>query len=224
MIYLVPTKHGLGVELWGHYEDLRILYDTIAKYGLDENKHIKSQDNRDKVISGFVHEIRKAYEGSRLTRDKAHYFSEASKLYGAQISWVHFLFSLAAIRYNMRFDDVDKFDASILMQIEWWLEKAMYNFDEIGAKSLSPFIDGAIYGANDYIYQFMRTINLQYFLLKGGKKAFRQLPELLKTGIYGTDNYNAYKISLEADAKKFNCKPNELEINDDNFDYDNIKW
>lgn len=236
MIYIIPTKHGFGVELWGHYEDLRILYDTIGKYWLDETKPpIKGQENREKVISGFVHEIRKAYEGSRLTRDSAyknsslsrnndHYFSEASKLYGFQITWVHFLFALAAIRFNMRFNAVDKFDASVLMQIEWWLEKAMDSFDKIGSKNLTPFIDDAIYGANDYIYQYMRSINLEYLLLKGGKSAFRKLPEILKRGVFGTNEYNGYKILLETDAKSLNCNTCDLEINDDNFDYDAINW
>lgn len=228
MIYLVHTKNGIGVELWGHYEDLQNLHETISNYWLNEDKVLpdaEGHENREKVISGFSYEIRKAYEGSRLKRDCSHYYPyNESKFLGTQISWVQFLFSLSAIRYNTKFIDVNKFDASIFLQLEWWLSRAMYSYDEIGASTLIKFIDGAIYGANEYLYQYMRIINIEYFLLKGGKKSFRKLPELLKRGIFGTVEYNAYKISLEADAKKYSCKPGELEIYDDKFDYDAIKW
>lgn len=228
MIYLVPTKHGIGVELWGHYEDLHNFHETIGNYWLNEDKILpgtEDAENREKVISGFSYEIRKAFEGSRLKRNCSHYFPyNKSEFFGTQISWVQFLFSLSVIRYNMKFTEVNKFDASTFLQMEWWLDRAMHSYDEIGATNLTQFIDGAIYAANDCIYQYMRIINLEYFMLKGGKKAFRQLPALLKKGIFGTDEYKAYKASLEADAKRFNCKPGDLEINDDNFNYEAIKW
>ena len=68
----------------------------------------------------------------------------------------------------------------------------------------------------------MRSINFEYFLLGGGKKAFRKLPDLLKRGIYYTDEYKAHKSFLTNEAKRLNCVINDLEIDDDNIDYGSI--
>jgi hypothetical protein len=215
----------MGVELWGDYEDLNNLYEVIGKFWNDENKlNIKGFENRDKLISGFSYEIRKAYEGSRLRRKRSHFSLDDVDYFGTQISWVHFLFSLTALKFNMRYSETTKYDISMFLQIEFWLEKAMNSYDEIGARSLVGFIEDGLYGANEYIYHYMRSINLDYFILGGGKRAFRKLPELLKKGIFFTEEYNNYKTFLENDAKRLGCEINDMEINDDDINYDGIKW
>ena len=70
----------------------------------------------------------------------------------------------------------------------------------------------------------MRGINLDSFLLGGGKKAFRKLPELLKRSVLYSEEYDAYKTFLNSEAKKMNCDINDLEIDDDRIDYEGIKW
>jgi len=70
----------------------------------------------------------------------------------------------------------------------------------------------------------MRSINLDYFLLGGGKRAFRKLPELLKKGIFFTEEYESFKTFLENDAKRLGCAINDMDINDDDVYYDEIKW
>ena len=225
MIYILPTKKGMGVELWGTHEDLTNFYSVIGRFWNDENKlNIKGFENRDKLISGFSYEIRKAYEGSRLTRKTSHFSMDELDYFGAQISWVHFLFSLTALKFNMRYSEATKYEISFFFQIEFWLEKAMKGFDEVGAQDLVGFIEDGLYGANEYIYHYMRSINLDYFLLGGGKKAFRKLPDMLRRGIFFTDEYKAYKTFLENDAKRLGCEVNDIDINDDNIDYENIKW
>lgn len=225
MIYIIPTKGGLGVKIWGTYEDLSNFYEVIGKFWNDENKlSQKGFHNRDTLISGFSYEIRKAKDGSRLKRNSGHFSFDEQTHFGVQISWVHFLFSLTSLKFNMRYSETNKFDVSQILLIEHWLEKAMNSYDEIGAKNLIGFIDDGLYGGNDHIYQFMRSINLDFFVLGGGKRAFRKLPNLLKRGIYYTDEYNDYLKFLEAEAKRLNCEISELELSDDNFNYENIKW
>lgn len=225
MIYIVPTKRGVGVELWGNYDDLDNLYEVIGKFWGDENKlNLKGFENRDKLISSFSYEIRKAYEGCRLRRENSHYSLENIEYFGTRISWVHFLFSLSALKFNMRYSETNKYDISIFLQIEFLLEKAMNSFDEIGAINLIDYIEDGLYGANEYIYHYMRSINIDYLLLGGGKKAFRKLPGLLKRGVFSTKEYSIYRSFLEKDAKKFECEVNSMDINDDDIDYDNIKW
>lgn len=225
MIYLEPTKHGMGVELWGTYEDLHIFYEFIGRYwNKEDTLNIKGNNNRDLLISGFSYEVRKAYEKSRLIRKYSHFSFFENEYLGTQISWIHFLFSLSAIKYNMRFRETSKLDVSIIMQIEYWLERAMNQYDEIGAKYLSGFIEDGIYGANEYIYHYMRSINLEYFLLGGGKKAFRKLPDLFKRGVYNTSEYKEYKTFLSVESLRLNCPIDEFDLNDDKIDYENIKW
>ena len=225
MIYILPTKRGMGVELWGTYEDLKNFYFVISKFWNNEDKqNIKGYENRDKLISGFSYEIRKAYQGSRLKRKNSPFSFEEANYLGVQISWVHFLFSLTALKFNMRYSETSKHDISIFLNLEYLLEIAMYNYDEIGAKELTGFIEDGLYGANEYIYHYMIDIDLQYFLLGGGKRAFRKLPELLKRGVFHSDEYKNYKAFLEKTAKRLGCKIDDLEIYDDEFDYDNVQW
>lgn len=225
MIYIIPTRRGFGVELWGTSQDLHSLYEVIGKFWNDENNLNKEGfENRDNLISGFSYELRKAYEAKRLKKKTSHYSFDEIAYLGARISWVHFLFSLSALKYNMRFRETNKFDISMILQIEYWLEKAMSDYDENGAKYLTKYIEDGIYGANEYIYQYMRSINLDYFLLGGGKKAFRQLPELLKRAIIFTDEYKEYLQFLEKESKRLNCEITNIEIDDDHVDYESMKW
>lgn len=75
MLYILPTKRGYGVELWGTYDDLDTLYEVISKFWNDENRiNQNGFDNRDKLISGFSYEIRKAKENHRLYKTTSHFF------------------------------------------------------------------------------------------------------------------------------------------------------
>ncbi len=225
MIYILPTKRGLGVELWGTNQDLHNFYEVVGKFWNDENKfNIKGFESRDKVISGFSYEIRKAYEGKRLKRKNSPFSFDEIECFGTRISWVHFLFAITALKFNMRYCETNKYDIAMFLQIEFWLEKAMNSYDEVGANSLIGYIEDGLYGANEYIYLYMRSINLDYFLLGGGKRAFRKLSQLLRKGVFCTDEYKAYKNLLEIDSKRLQCSINDLEINDDYIKYEDIVW
>jgi hypothetical protein len=115
MFYIIPTKKGLGLELWGTYEDMQNVYSVLAKFWNGENRlSEKGFESRDKLLSGFSYELRKAHEGSRLKRQKSHFHFEKAEYLGCQISWVHFIFSLSAWRYNMRFYETNKFDIATI--------------------------------------------------------------------------------------------------------------
>lgn len=224
MLYLIPTKKGLGVEIWGTIDDLDNLYEVIGKFWNNENSlNQKGVENRDNLISGFSYEIRKAKEGSRLKRNSGHFSFNEIEHFGTKISWVHFLFSMTALKFNMRFHETNKFDIAMILQIEFWLEKAMYSYDMEGANNLIGFIEDGLYGGNDYIYHYMRSINQDYFLLGGGKRAFRKLPEMLRRGVFYTKEYKEYESFLKEEAKRLNCDINEIELDDDDIIYD-IKW
>ncbi|WP_431609200.1 DUF6904 family protein [Chryseobacterium sp. 'Rf worker isolate 10'] len=225
MMYINPTKKGLGIEIWGTYDDLRLFYNTISKFWNNTNNlPQKGSENRDHLISGFSYEIRKAKEGSRLVRNPSQFPSLLQEYYGVQVSWVHALFSLTAIKFNMQYSETSKLDISQILLFEFWLEDAMMKFDGKGAKELAGYIEDGLYGANPCIYQYMRSINLDFFILKGGVRAFRKLPQLLRRGVYYTEEYKDYQKFLENEAQKLKCEVSDLELSDDDFDYESIEW
>ena len=224
MIYTVPTKKGIGLELWGTYDDLINLYDVIGKFWNDEKfQNYKGYEDKNKLISGFSYEIRKAYEGSREKRNHSHYSLDEIPYLGTKFSWPHILFSISALRYNMNIVEINKFDIAMFLQLEYWIERSLNDYDIIGAKKLLPFIDDAIYAGNEYLYLFMRQINLQFFEMKGGKTSFRKLPDLMKMSVIFSKEYDAHTNFLKSEAKKYNCKIDDLELSDENEIYE-IEW
>lgn len=224
MFYTVPTKGGLGIELWGTYDDLNILYGIIGKFWNNERlKPVPGSKNRDKLISGFSYEIRHAFQSSRLTRESAHFSNEIIPHFGCEISWPHMLFSLAVLRYNAHFIVPGKLDLGIFLTLEHWLQRSMEEYDQEGAVLLSPFLEGAIHAANPCLYQFMRSVNMEYFLLGGGKESFRKLPKLMKRTQYPGSSYDNYMGFLAKEAARLKCDASELEFEEEKALYE-IEW
>lgn len=224
MIYAIPTKKGLGIEIWGTRDDLEYLYDIVSKFWNDPSlSQIKGYEDKNDLISSFSFELRKASYGSRLNRTHSHYSFEEIPYCGFQVSWVHILFSIAALKYNMKLMKSDKADIAMFLNLEYWIERAMKSYDSVGAVNLLPFLDDAIHAGNEYLYLFMRHINSTFFGLKGGKKSFRSLAQLMRTAVFSTDEYNDLRNFLQSEAKKHNCKIEDLELNDDDKLYE-IEW
>ncbi|WP_185140317.1 MULTISPECIES: DUF6904 family protein [unclassified Chryseobacterium] len=193
MIYSIPTKKGLGIEIWGTRDDLEYLYDIISKFWNDESFfNFKGYEDKNNLISSFSFEIRKASYGSRLERTHSHYSFEEIPYLGFEISWVHILFSISALRYNMRMVDTTKQDIAMFLHLESWIERSMNDYDSVGAKKLLFFLDNGIYAGNEYLYLFMRHINAKFFEMKGGKTSFRKLADLMKTSIPFSKEYDSF--------------------------------
>jgi hypothetical protein len=225
MFYLVPTKNGIGVEIWGTYDDLRTVHSVVQNFWGDEDQYNnKEYQIRNSTISGFSRELRKAHEGSRLKRKTSHFSFEEVDHFGCKFSWVHIIFSLSTLRFNMRYSETNKLEISIFTQFEYWLEKSALSYDEKGGLELTPFFNGAINGGTEHIYQFLGSIDADYLRMKGGKKSFRKLSGLLKRGIPYTVESLEYVEFLKQEAKRLKCETFELEINDEDIDYENLRW
>ena len=224
MLYTIPTKKGLGIEVWGTEDDLTYLYDTISKFWNNEDfsSHI-GYENRNNVISSFSYEIRKASYGSRLQRNSSHFTLTEIPYLGFQISWVHILFSMSCLNHNRYWAENTKYDVSIFLLLEYWIEKSMNEYDSLGAKKLLPFLNGAVHGNNEYIYQYMRNIDSRFFQMKGGKVSFRKLSDLMKTASVFTPTYQELLNFLRLEAQNYNCKIDDLDIDDNNEIYE-IEW
>jgi len=224
MIYTVPTKKGLGIEIWGTRDDLEYFYDIVSKFWNDSSlSDLKGYEDKNNLISSFSFALRKASYGSRLNRTHSHYSLEQIPYSGFQISWVHIIFSLSALKYNMKVTGINKADIAIFLHLEYWIERTMNDYDKIGAVNLLPYLDDAINAGNEHLYLYMRHIDSTFFSLGGGKNSFRKLAKLMRTAVYGTDEYNDLLNFLKSEAKKHNCKVEDLELNDDDKIYA-IQW
>ena len=171
MIYAIPTKKGLGVEIWGTRDDLEYLYEVVSNFWNDEKFfNVKGYKDKNNLISSFSYEIRKASYGSRLKRNSSHYSFEEIPYLGFKISWVYILFSIAILKYNMRMAESNKGEIAMFLHLEYWIERAMESYDSIGAKKLLPYLDNAIYLGNEYLYLYMRncksSAKSRHYLLK----------------------------------------------------------
>lgn len=110
-----------------------------------------------------------------------------------------------------------------MLQIEYWTEKSLESYDPKVGKLILTFVGEKLDGGNPYVYYYMRVINAEFFSLKGGKRGFKELPELLISGIKGTPSFNAVKKRLNQSAKKFGCSPLEIDLIEDDSIYE-IKW
>lgn len=87
----------------------------MGKFCYDDYKIDKEGfENRESLISSFTYEIRKAKDGAREARESSHFSSDYEKYFGSKFTWVHFLFSLRAIKYNMRFYETNKLDLAMI--------------------------------------------------------------------------------------------------------------
>jgi hypothetical protein len=64
MIFSKPTKYGAGIELYGDYQDLNSLRQTILD--LSDSPALLN-DGADEFVLGLAYEVRHAYEGARGT-------------------------------------------------------------------------------------------------------------------------------------------------------------
>lgn len=120
----------------------------------------------------------------------------------------------------MQFSEVSKLALSQMLELEFWLEEAMKEYDPVGALELAMFTQNVLYGGNPYIFQYMRSIDIEFMMLGGRKRTFRKLPELLNKGIALTDEYIEYEEFLISEAKRLGCDILQLKLNDYNVDYE----
>jgi hypothetical protein len=142
MLYLKPTKRGLGVTLWGTYDDLNFLYDMLYELSPDSDSNIvarKYHDQTNLFLLDFSHHIRKAYQGDRIKRKTSHFSSIEIDHYGVHVSWVRVLFWLSSLRHNLRFITSDKFIIGIIFNLEYWLEQSLKQYEPIYGTYLFPY-------------------------------------------------------------------------------------
>lgn len=221
---MLPVKNGLGIELWGSYKDIKELYFVTLSFCADENFQDRNGFNeRNQILLDFVSHLRKSYQGRRLVRDTDHFTPDPQKVYGVKISWLEMIFYIGCINYNSKFSIVSKFDLAMFLQLEFWLEKSMIEYDEKGGNELKKYINSFINYNNEYLIIYYNFLDYEFFKLKGGKMPFRKLSKILSKAIDFSDENKLFLEELKREAKVLDCEINELVINDD-INYEKLKW
>nr|WP_315419710.1 hypothetical protein [uncultured Pedobacter sp.] len=207
---MIPTKKGYGIELWGTYDDLRSLYNILQEFLAQKDS---SHNKWDTIIYSLMYDIRKAFEKKGLKARNSHYSMEGIRHYGCQVTWVSIIFVLAAIRRNSQYLEINKLERSVLLQLEYWVQRAMEEYDSVGAQKLKYFLDDLIYKENPFLLQFMMFIDRDFIVLGGGPQGFRLLPDLLNKACINHPQYELLYKELIDLAKSKNCSIDDLVAN-----------
>lgn len=219
MFYLNPTKRGIGVELWGSSSDLRIIYQVFTDLWDFDNQDILSEN----IFSSFLFEIRHADQGDLLKREYNHFSLIKEQYFGCQFSWVQLFFFIAFVNYKKSLYRRNKLLDSIILQLEYWVEYALIEYDKKIGPQIASYLGNSLDGSNPFLYHTMRILNFRFFELRGGKNSFKKLPEILEGGVKGTKDYIEIRNNLLKRAIELGCEINELELDDDNSVY-NVRW
>lgn len=222
MLQGYPTKNGTGISIFGDYGDLNGLYSTIHEIAnsLDENNvRLKAQNQ---LLMNLAYEIRKAYSGQRL-KDTLIFSGDDKEMqyYGFQCVWTDILIFISVLRHNAGYVQTDKFQQANLYMLESVVEKALFDFDPVGANSIQYFIGQRINITNQYAFIIYQSLHLKFVSASSGKKRFRNIPQLI--GDHFSEYRQEYKDlirSLEISAKEQNCEITDLEFKD----FPDIKW
>tara|TARA_R110001606_G_scaffold158325_1_gene302079 strand:+ start:239 stop:901 length:663 start_codon:yes stop_codon:yes gene_type:complete len=213
---MLPEKKGLGVELWGSYQDVKQLYFVIMSFTDDESfQNREGFENRNQILWDFVKHLRKSYQGRRLQRDTDHFNLDPQKVFGVKISWLEMIFYLGCINYNSKFLRVSKFDSAMFLQLEYWLEKSMIDYDEKGGNELKNYINSLINYNSELLLQYYHFLDYEFFKLNGGKKSYRKLFEILRKAVASSDENKLFLSKLNKEAKILNCEIIDLLVYDD---------
>lgn len=222
MIQVFPTKNGTGAAIYGDYGDLNALYDTVHHIAESLNEYNDNQKGQHQLLMNFAYEIRKAYSGNRL-KEKLTYFGEESQVeyFGFYVVWTDILIFINTLRHNAGYISTGKLHQGALYFLEFFVEKALFDYDAKGAANIKEFIGQRIAITDKYVFLIYQALHIRYVSEKPGKKRFRNIPDYFAKYFSSyTKEYKEMIASLEISAKEQNCEILDLEFSE----FPDIKW
>lgn len=209
MIILEPTPKNAGVTLYGDYNDLHALYETIHKIVSES----QCAEHMGDFILGLAYEVRKAFEMQR--EEKAFGIDPMDQVTyrGTQLLWPYFLLQVRLLRNLCAYCPTHKADQAQLYHLESQIEKLLIEIDSnIGMVCLEWFNTPTLVDERFY-FLFVEEKTLSYIMGPQGKARFKKLPEILWSLHPGSEDYQSFSADLEAQAKKLGGTPYSLQSN-----------
>ncbi len=219
MIYANPTIYGTGIEIWGDYEDLANLYNTMDKLMMFEAKG-NSAIGRCYLISTILQEIRHCIKGHREIENKTDNNNNNTTYYGFKVDWITLLYTISALRYNAALISTDNLDQCNLYQLEYWTSTALEKYDFEGARYIKLFINARIDITSEYIYPIYQNVLSMYLTQKPSKKRFRNITNLI-TSMSSGEKLTDFITEIRLFMLTNECSINDIEIGKD---IPIIKW
>lgn len=216
MIFAKPTPKGGGLTFWGDYNDLVSLHESIDNLSLLYFKDCNVNTGSENLLSIIQYNIRHAYQGKNLVDTHIDNGTSHTVYYGFTIDWITILFTISELRYKAGRKPTNEIVQSHLFQLEYWIEKSLYQYDTQGAQNIAFFLQRGINTTSQYTFLLYQHILKQFFSQKSGKKRFRSIPELL------TITFQRRKLDELIDQWNKSAEFNNCEISDLEYDFDYI--
>jgi hypothetical protein len=200
MIKIVPTKQGAGVTLWGDYNDLDSLYETV--HFLAEAALYDAQD----FLLSLAYDVRHAFQGNRKLES-----SNGNTYFGVDIIWPVFLSQLVLLRRNAAYLPTIRNHQANLFRIEAATCEALERLNGKVAAECIEWLERGSSFHKEYFFEFVTYLSSAYLTnAKSLGTRTRQLPGLLRQLHWFSDGYKLFEAQLKEIAQQKGVDPRTL--------------
>ena len=218
MLSVYHTKYGAGIKLFGDYRDLQSLHKTVHYFCSKE----LMESGASEFVVGLAYDVRKAYEGSRLTEKFGFDALDQVTYRGVEILWPIILPQVSMLRKAAAIAATSRNHQADLYALEAGIEGALLAYDGSAGAECLAWLEMGGWFTKDYLFEFICYKAKQYACeLPSGKKRFEILPDLLRQLHPLSPEYKAFAERLGKLAKEKNCSTAELQ---DMSDWPDFKW
>jgi hypothetical protein len=216
MLTGIPTPQNAGLGLYGDYNDLECLHETI--HYLCDNPNIDAHQGE--FALGLAFEVRKSFEGARETRvfgtdrDRVKYF-------GANNLWPYFLVQVGLLRSFAKAKPTSGIHHAQLYLLEHVTEKVLAEKDPGTAQFCREWLNHFPGLTRDYVTLFFNEETWKFVYEIPPKKRLSSLPGILRSFQWFSDEYLSFEKKVRAEAKKQSCSTHDLTLKREWRDF---KW
>ncbi len=211
-----PTKQGVGLILYGDYNDLRSLHETIHSLCGDAGGCHSVQHEH---ALSMAYDLRKAYEGKRESKS----VGEGGDTYlGVKLVWTYALFYASFFRQCAGFQPTNKEHQANLYHFEFCIENALLKYEpKIGSEIINSY-SSIGFVSQKFLFSFVDDVSFQYIYQGGtGKMRFKRLPQVLRQFHEWSSEYKEHEEFMTLQAKQQNCSVHDLR---DMREWPDFKW
>jgi hypothetical protein len=212
----IPTAHDAGVGIFGDYNDLVSLHETIHHLC----GHPNVAEHLGEFVLGFAYEVRKSFEEARETK----FFGigpERVKYFGANHLWPYYLMQLGMLRDFAKLQPTAAIHHSQLYLLEHITEKALAEKNPETARFCREWLNHFPGLTRDYLTSFLNEAAWKFLHGTPPKKRLLSLPALLRSAHWFSDEYRAFEKRVRIEAEKQGCPPQSLSTK---REWPDFKW
>ncbi|HLH51989.1 MAG TPA: hypothetical protein VKY92_00010 [Verrucomicrobiae bacterium] len=216
MLRAISTAHDAGVGIYGDYNDLESLHETI--HHLCDHPNVAG--HLGEFALGFAYDVRKSFEGARETK----LFGtgrERVKYFGVKILWPFYLVQVGLLRGFAKIQPTSAIHHSQLYLLEHVTEKALAEKNPETARFCREWLNHFPGLTRDFISLFIEEETYKFVFKTRPKRRLQALPGFLRSFHWFSDEYRAFEKEVRTEAKKQGCPPQSLGLK---RDWPDFKW